>query len=205
MRAIHFLVQALAWVGALLLAAPVLAGPRVRLMLAVPTADAYEQVMALVHDGRLTAMDGEAFVVVGEFDDARQGHALGRALQRRLRLPFELVYDPLHPQADLAWAPPLPTSPPLEPVVLAEPTVAETLIYLYADPQTTDQAAKLASYLMRPTLISDADGVRVAVYLETPKGLRAFRLRQAELQALGIPLLPLRRSPGSSLALAVGL
>jgi hypothetical protein len=188
-------------------------------MLAVPTADAYEQVMALVHDGRLTAMDGEAFVVVGEFDDARQGHALGRALQRRLRLPFELVYDPLHPQADLAWAPqstaplaarpqttaPLPASPPLQPVVLAEPSVAETLIYLYADPQTTDQESMLASYLKRPTLIADADGVRVAVYRETTKSLRAFRLRQAELQALGIPMLSLRRSPGSSLALAVGL
>ena len=174
-------------------------------MLAVPTADAYEQVMALVHEGRLTAMDGEAFVVVGEFADARQGHALGRSLQRRLRLPFELVYDPLHPQADLAWAPPLPASPPLDPVVLEEPTVAETLIYLYADPQTTDQASKLASYLQQPTLRADADGVRVAVYRETAKGMRAFRLRQAELQALGIPLLPLRRRPGSSHALAAGL
>ena len=174
-------------------------------MLAVPTADAYEQVMALVHDGRLTAMDGEAFVVVGEFADARQGHALGRALQRRLLLPFELVYDPLHPQADLAWSPPLPASRPLEPVALAEPLVAESLIYLYADPQTIDQESRLASYLKRPKLTAEADGVRVAVYRETPKGLRAFRLRQAELQALGIPLLPLRRSPGSSLALAVGL
>jgi hypothetical protein len=83
--------------------------------------------------------------------------------------------------------------------------VAETLIYLYADPQTTDQESMLASYLRRPTLIADADGVRVAVYRETTKGLRAFRLRQAELQALGIPMLSLRRSPGSSLALAVGL
>ncbi len=74
-----------------------------------------------------------------------------------------------------------------------------------ADPQTTDRASKLASYLQQPTLSADADGVRVAVYRETPKGLRAFRLRQAELQALGIPLLPLRRRPGSSLALAAGL
>ena len=194
----------------LLLAAPVLAAPRVRLMLAVPTADAYEQVMALVHDGRLTAMDGEAFVVVGEFADARQGHALGRSLQRRLRLPFELVYDPLHPQADLAWAPPsalqpLQTRP--QPAAslppLAEPLVAESLIYLYADPQTTDQQAKLARYLKQSSLRADTDGVRVGVYRETPQALRAFRLRQAELQALGIPVQSLRRSPGSSLALAL--
>jgi hypothetical protein len=206
----------------LLLAAPVLAGPRVRLMMAVPTADAYEQVMALVHDGRLTAMDGEAFVVVGEFEDAREGHALGRSLQRRLPLPFELVYDPLHPQADLAWAsqlaqplaariqplpplPGLPPLPPLDPLVPAEPLVAESLIFLYAYPQTTDQEAKLARYLKQSSLPADTDGVRVGVYRETPKALRAFRLRQAELLALGISVQSLRRSPGSSLSLAAGL
>lgn len=77
--------------------------PRVQLMFAVANAEAYERVMALVADARLTAMDGEAFVVVGAFADARTGHELGRALQRRLGLPFELVYDPQHPQADLAW------------------------------------------------------------------------------------------------------
>lgn len=79
------------------------AAPRVQLMFAVANAEAYERVMALVADARLTAMDGEAFVVVGAFADARTGHDLGRALQRRLGLPFELVYDPQHPQADLAW------------------------------------------------------------------------------------------------------
>lgn len=180
-------------------------------MLAVTSADAYEQVMALVHDGRLTAMDGEAFVVVGEFDDARQGHALGRALQRRLHLPFELVYDPLHPQADLAWAQPSAQtlgarpqpSPALPP--MAEPLLAESLIYLYADPQTTIQETKLAHYLKQPTLRPDADGVRVGVFRETPKSMRAFRQREAELQALGIPVQSLRRTPGSSLALAAGL
>ena len=203
----------------LLFGAPIFAVPRVQLMLAVPTADAYEQVMALVHDGRLSAMDGEAFVVVGEFADARQGHALGLALQRRLRLPFELVYDPFHPQADLAWAPesrgplaarpqalpPLHPLPPLERVALVEPVVAEALIYLYADPQTTDQVAKLARYLKQPTLHADPDGVRVGVFRETTKSLRAFRLREAELQALEIPVQSLRRTPSSSLALAIGL
>jgi hypothetical protein len=80
------------------------AQPRVRLMVAVADADAYERTMALVAEGRLTAVDGEAFVVVGDFVDARQGYSFGRALQRRLKLPFELLYDPGHPQADLAWA-----------------------------------------------------------------------------------------------------
>ena len=202
----------------LLLAAPALAGSRVRLMLAVPTADVYEQVMALVHDGRLTAMDGEAFVVVGEFEDARQGYALGRAIQRRLPLPFELVYDPLHPQADLAWssqlAQPLasriqtfsqlPPLPPLEPVVLAD-AFAHPLIYLYASPQTNVQNVKLAHYLNQPTLRAEADGVRVGVYRDTPKSLRGLRLREAELLALGIPARSLRRNPDSGLPVARGL
>lgn len=174
-------------------------------MLAVPTADAYEQVMALVHEGRLTAMDGEAFVVVGKFADARQGHALGQALQRRLRLPFELVYDPLHPQADLAWSPSRPALEPLVPAVLVEPLVAESLIYLYANPKTPAQETSLASYLKQPTLGADADGVRVGVFRDAPKALRAFHLRQAELKALGIPVQSLRRTPGSPLALAFGL
>lgn len=190
-------------------------------MLAVPSADAYEQVMALVHDGRLTAMDGEAFVLVGEFEDARQGHALGRSLQRRLHLPFELVYDPLHPQADLAWAaqlaqplaariqplpplPRLPPLPPLEPVVLAD-ALTHPLIYLYAYPQSNVQNAKLARYLKQPTLRTEADGVRVGVYHDTPKSLRVLRLREAELLALGIPVQSLRPTPDSGLALARGL
>lgn len=78
-------------------------GAQVQLMFAVPDGEAYERVLALVHDARLTAMDGEAFLVVGSFADARVGHALGLSMQRRLRLAFELVYDAHHPQADLAW------------------------------------------------------------------------------------------------------
>lgn len=192
----------------MLLAAPVLAGPRVRLMVAVPNANAYEQVMALVHAGQLTAMDGEAFVVVGEFTDARQGHALGRALQRRLRLPFELVYDTRHPQADLAWAPQR-TSASFQPIVadslVAEPRVAETLIYLYADPQIKAQQRRLTDYLKQSKLLVEADGVRVGVFRDTPKGLRTLRQREAELQSLGIPLQRFRRTSASSLAMAVGL
>jgi hypothetical protein len=174
-------------------------------MVAVPNADAYEQVMALVHEGRLTAIDGEAFVVVGDFADARQGHALGRALQRRLRLPFELVYDALHPQADLAWAPRAASPPPdafVARSIVAEPVVAESLIYLYADPQTSDQQALLSHYLKQPKVLAEPAGVRVGVFRETATGIRAFRQRQADLQALGIPLQRFRRTPGSSLAMA---
>jgi hypothetical protein len=205
-------IRALAWGSLLLAATPSLAAPRVRLMVAVPDAAAYERVMALVHNAQLTAMDGEAFVVVGDFADAPQGHALGRALQRRLHLPFELVYDPHHPQADLAWAPAsrppqLPPMPPPLPTVAgpAEPLVADTLLYLYAEPQNQQQATLLAHYLQQPSLLADTDGVRVGVYRDTPKTRRMLLQREADLTALGIPVQRYRRSPGTSPALAAGL
>ena len=217
MRSLLRATTILAWAGAVWLAAPGLAAPRVRLLIAVPTADAYDQVMALVHDGRLTAMDGEAFVFVGDFADARQGHDLGLSLQRRLRLPFELVYESLHPQADLAWSPPggkpltppplppLAQLPPLESNGVVEAKVPESLIYLYAEPQTADQESRLAHYLQQSKLFAEVDGVRVGVYRDTPKSLAASRQREAQLQALGIPVQRLRRAPGSSLATALPL
>ena len=81
-----------------------MSAPRVQLMFAVPNAEAYQRVLALVHDAQLTAMEGEAFVVVGSFSDARVAHSVGLSMQSRLRLAFELVYDAHHPQADLAWS-----------------------------------------------------------------------------------------------------
>lgn len=184
-------------------------------MVSVPNAEAYERVMALVHDGRITAMDGEAFVVVGDFADARQGHALGLALQRRLRLPFELVYDPLHPQANLALRPSAGSSQPirrsslpavpagLAPAVVADPVVPESLIYLYADPRDQSQKQLLAQFLKLPLHDSDPEGVRVGVYRDTARGVRLMRRQEVALQAIGIPLQRYRRTPGSGLAIAL--
>lgn len=97
------------------------AKPLVRLLIPVDSADEYERVMAEVDEARLTALEGQAFVVAASLADAGQAYELGRALQARLKLPFELLYDEGHPQADLAWfsrlhpslLPPLPPLPPL--------------------------------------------------------------------------------------------
>lgn len=95
--------------------------PLVRLLIPVASADDYQRVKQEVEEARLTALDGQAFVVAASLADARQAYDLGRALQARLPLPFELLYDDGHPQADLAWfsrlhravSPPLPPLPSL--------------------------------------------------------------------------------------------
>lgn len=193
--------------------AGVKASPRVRLMVAVPDAGAYEQVMALVHDGRLTAMDGEAFVVVGDFADARQGHALGMALQRRLRLPFELVYDSLPPQAGLSFATPAPKAlapepqklpPTLPPKPTTATVVAESEVYLYADPRNEYQLSQLAQFLDVPLMHPKSEGVPIGVFRDTPPDSRLLRHQEAALQALGIPVQRYRRTqPDNALAVAV--
>jgi hypothetical protein len=63
----------------------------------------------------------------------------------------------------------------------------------------------LAHYLQQSKLFAEVDGVRVGVYRDTPKSLAASRQREAQLQALGIPVQRLRRAPGSSLATALPL
>jgi hypothetical protein len=186
------------------------ASPRVRLLIAVPDAEAYEQVMALVHDGKLTAMDGEAFVVVGDFDDAVQVHALGIALQRKLKLPFELVYDPLHPQSDLAWTPKSskvfssgPSRSDATSSFVVDTVVAEPLIYLYANPRDEHQQRQLAQFLNRSELHPESQGIRVGQFRDTPASTRLLRRQETSLQALGIPVQRYRRIPGSPTAVAL--
>ena len=219
-----------AWPGLLLLlsclvAVPVLRVaaqvPRVRLMLAVPDAEAYERAMALVADGRLTALDGEGFLVVGDFADAREGYRLGRALQRRLGLPFELVYDPHHPQADLAWlqrptiaSQPQPRAAQLRPLQAgdSEPLLQEPLVYLYALPESEQQRRSLASLLARsapgggavPPAPQAGAPVRVGVFRPTRAGRRLLAAQERRLAALSVPhrRLQLEASPLAATATA---
>ncbi|MFU8884060.1 MAG: hypothetical protein ACNA8O_01220 [Cyanobacteriota bacterium] len=175
----------------------------VRLKLAVPDAEAYERAMALVADGRLTALDGEAYLVVGEFADARQAYSFGRALQRRLQLPFELVYDPGHPQADLAWARPFaiaaapaaaspakPKTPePIEPL----PPIA--LLYLYATPANERQQQLLAQGLPLVPMGGSPSRVQTGVFRDTPSGRRLLAAQRQRLQALAVPYEQVRLEP----------
>jgi hypothetical protein len=167
---------------------PSSAQPRVRLVVAVADADAYERTMALVADGRLTALDGEAFVVVGDFADARQGYSFGRALQRRLQLPFELIYEPDHPQADLAWTrqPALASRTQLEPQPPAQ-LPPEPLVYLYAVPQSALQRQRLAQLLPEQMPSSALPRIRVGVFRRTPSGQRLLAAQQRRLDKLAVP------------------
>lgn len=184
--------------------------PLVELHVAVADAETYERVMALLANARLTAHQGEAFLVVGAFADARQAYAFGRSLQRRLQLPFELVYEPGHPQADLAWATtqpsasrdlhvsrhvissgspvqqPLPQGPVAE---IAVTEVPESLIYLYASPANEAQDRELAKWTLSTGAPRRADAkgrVRLGVFRDTKVGRRLLEAQLNRLQALGV-------------------
>jgi hypothetical protein len=179
------------------------AQPRVRLLVSVADADAYERTMALVAGGRLTALDGEAFVVVGDFADARQGYSFGRALQRRLKLPFELLYEPGHPQANLAWARqpslaskpnPNPQSRPPQPQPRA-PLLRGDLVYLYAVPQHPIHRERVAQLLPRQIANPGLERIRVGVFRRTPTGLRLLAAKQKRLDRLAVPYEQLQLDP----------
>lgn len=198
--------------------------PLVELHVAVADAETYERVMALLANARLTAHQGEAFLVVGAFADARQAYAFGRSLQRRLQLPFELVYEPGHPQADLAWSRSQPSpnrdlrvsphaissgSPVQQPVTpgpLAEAAgieVPESLIYLYASPANEAQDRELAKWPLPPGAprAADAQGrVRLGVFRDTKVGRRLLEAQLSRLQALGVSHEQVLLEPMGSLA-----
>jgi hypothetical protein len=79
------------------------ASPKVKLLIPVRDGLEFAQVSRLVVDARVFEEGEQAFVMVGAFDDAQVAYRLGATLQGRLKLPFELHYDPGHPQSDLAW------------------------------------------------------------------------------------------------------
>lgn len=84
---------------------PVVAGenPQVRLLFPVLTGQELGRLLALVPQATLLQINGQNYVLIGRFDDARVAHRLGRSLQARYGLPFDLAYDAGHPQLNLAW------------------------------------------------------------------------------------------------------
>jgi hypothetical protein len=87
----------------LLTGAPVLAGGKhVRLLIPILTGAELDQVRQLAPKAAIVTINGGTFLEVGAFTDARVAHRLGRSIQKRLAIPFDLAYDPDHPQVDLA-------------------------------------------------------------------------------------------------------
>jgi hypothetical protein len=91
----------------LLLASPgVLAsGKQVRLLIPILTGSELDQVRKIAPSASIVTINGETFLEVGSFTDARVAHRLGRSIQNRLAIPFDLAYDPGHPQIALALGP----------------------------------------------------------------------------------------------------
>lgn len=76
--------------------------PQVRLLFPVLTGEEFDQLLPLAPQATLIQINGSTYVLIAEFPDARVAHRLGSTIQRRLRIPFDLAYDPGHPQLDLA-------------------------------------------------------------------------------------------------------
>lgn len=77
--------------------------PQVRLLFPVMTGLELEQLVDLVPQATLLEINEQNYVLVGRFGDARVAHRLGRSLQKRVGIPFDLAYDPGHPQLNLSW------------------------------------------------------------------------------------------------------
>lgn len=87
----------------LLAGSPALAGGKqVRLLIPVLTGTELDQVRKLAPTAVIVTINGETFLEVGMFSDARVAHRLGRSIQKHLSIPFDLAYDPGHPQIELA-------------------------------------------------------------------------------------------------------
>ena len=91
----------------LLLALPgaMAAGKQVRLLIPIITGLELDQVRKIAPTASIVTINGETFLEVGSFTDARVAHRLGRSIQKRLAIPFDLAYDPGHPQIALALGP----------------------------------------------------------------------------------------------------
>ena len=76
---------------------------KVQLLFPVESGGELDTLSVLTTQAKLVTVQGRTFVLVGEFTDAKVAFRLGKSLQRRVKLPFELSYDPGHPQANFAW------------------------------------------------------------------------------------------------------
>lgn len=79
-------------------------GAQVRLLFPVLEGKELDLLLPLAPQATLVQVGDSSFVQVASFADARVAHRLGQSIQRRLRLPFDLAYDPGHPQMNLALA-----------------------------------------------------------------------------------------------------
>lgn len=75
---------------------------KVRLLFPILTGRELELLAAMVPEATIVEINGASFVQVASFEDARVAHELGRSIQRRVAIPFDLAFDPNDPQLALA-------------------------------------------------------------------------------------------------------
>ena len=79
-------------------------GPKtVQLIVPVKTGLEYARIQALLPGVKILEMIGRVYVLVSESPRALQAYELGRKLQARLGVGFELAYSDGHPDLNLAW------------------------------------------------------------------------------------------------------
>lgn len=81
-------------------------GPRpakVQLLFPLLRGDEQGRLQPLMPSALVVEINGQRFVRLGSYADARVAYRLGRSIQRQLQLPFDLAYEPGHPQLDGAW------------------------------------------------------------------------------------------------------
>jgi hypothetical protein len=123
-------------------------------------------------------------------------------------LPFELLYEPGHPQANLAWArqPALASQPNPNPESRPQPQPQpqsrpraplwrEDLVYLYAVPQHPIHRERVAQLLPRQIANPGLERIRVGVFRRTPTGLRLLAAKQKRLDRLAVPYERLQLDP----------
>lgn len=76
--------------------------PVVRLLFPIIQGTELDRLAPVAPNAKIVQVGGENYVLIGSFSDARVAHRLGRSIQKRLAIPFDLAYDPGHPQINLA-------------------------------------------------------------------------------------------------------
>lgn len=85
--------------------------PQVQLLFPVESGTELDRLSSLAPEAKITNLQGRSYILVGEYADARVAYRLGKSLQRRFRIAFELAYDPGHPQSNFAWLRELESKP----------------------------------------------------------------------------------------------
>lgn len=89
----------------------------VQLLIPLLQGDELKRLQSLAPGAVVVEINGGRFVRLGSFADARVAYRLGRAIQRRFKQPFDLAYEPGHPQLDGAWLAELGQAQPPTPLV----------------------------------------------------------------------------------------